>query len=129
MKKTYFITGIILLLAIAWLFVRFVIGGDEDSWIKDERGVWVKHGNPSETPEKILKQQEAITCALEKFNNFSDEFDSQCLGVCGNYAVDVVHVPRTQEDNIPENQCDAYRNGEVGSFIELDKYRNIVRIE
>jgi hypothetical protein len=26
--------------------LRFIIGGDEDSWICD-KGVWVKHGNPS----------------------------------------------------------------------------------
>ncbi|MFH1311324.1 MAG: hypothetical protein ABIH65_02875 [Nanoarchaeota archaeon] len=128
MKKSYLIVGIILLLIIGWLFIRFVIGGNEDSWIKDDKGIWVKHENPSETPDKVFEQQEAINCALEKFSSFTEDINSQCLGVCMDYAVDIVHVPRTQEDNIIENQCETYRNKEVNHFIELDKYGNIVRI-
>jgi len=69
----------------------------------------------------------------------SMQFNSQCLGVievpnddCDNsdyeYAVDIVHVPRTQEDNLAENQCEAYRNKSVSHFIELDKEGNVVRI-
>jgi len=50
------------------------------------------------------------------------------LGVVGNYAVDIVHVPRSEEDNLIENQCEAYRNGEVNHFIELDKDGEIIRI-
>ena len=60
------------------------------------------------------------------------DFDSQCLGILkgvqGNYVVDIVHVPRSAEDNLPENQCEAYRNGTATHFIELDKKGNIVRI-
>lgn len=127
-KKSYLIAGIVVLLLIGWIFVRFVIGGDEDSWIEDERGVYVKHGSPSETPDYVLKQKEAINCALDKFNNFSEEINSQCMGTCGNYAVDIVHVPRTEEDNKIENQCNAYASGQVNYFIELDKNGEIVRI-
>jgi len=29
-----------------WVFVRFVVGGSEDSWMCAE-GQWVKHGYPS----------------------------------------------------------------------------------
>jgi hypothetical protein len=45
LKKVIFvlIIGVILV-----LFLRFVIGGDEDTWICDKsKGEWVKHGNPS----------------------------------------------------------------------------------
>ncbi len=128
MKKIYLILVVIGILIIGWFFVRFVIGGDEDSWIKDSRGVWIKHGYPSETPDYVLEQQEAINCALRKFENFNEEINSQCLGVCEDYAVDIVHVPRTEEDNLPENQCEDYQNGKVSHFIELDKDGNIVRI-
>ena len=55
-------------------------------------------------------------------------FSSQCLGVVGGYAVDIVHVPRTEEDNLPENQCEDYREGRVSKFIELDKDGNVIRI-
>ena len=38
---------IFLVIAIGLIFVlRFVAGGNEDSWICN-KGVWIKHGNPS----------------------------------------------------------------------------------
>ena len=129
-KKNYLVIGIILavLLVLGWIAIRFIVGGSEDNWIKDEKGVWVKHGNPSETPDYVVEQQEAINCALDKFQNFEEEFNSQCLGTCFDYAVDIVHVPRNAEDDKTENQCEAYRQGIVSHFIELDKNGEIVRI-
>ena len=128
MKKIYLIFIVIAILIVGWIFVRFVIGGNEDDWIKDSRGVYVKHGNPAETPDYVLEQQEAINCALGKFSDFAGEKNSQCLGTCWDYAVDIVHVPRTEEDNLIENQCVDYREGIASHFIELDKNKGIVRI-
>jgi hypothetical protein len=127
MKKPSLILIIVFLLVFLGVILLF-LRGDEDTWIKDSRGVWIKHGVPSTTPEQVLEQQETIICALEKFNNFTEEINSQCLGVCGDYAVDIVHVPRTSEDNLIENQCSEYREGKVSHFIELDKEGEIVRI-
>ncbi|MFH1759294.1 MAG: Gmad2 immunoglobulin-like domain-containing protein [Patescibacteria group bacterium] len=36
----------LLILAVVWLFIRFVIGGPEDDWICVD-GEWVKHGAPA----------------------------------------------------------------------------------
>jgi hypothetical protein len=36
----------IIILAIIVLLVA-ILRGDEDTWIKDKSGQWVKHGNPS----------------------------------------------------------------------------------
>jgi hypothetical protein len=44
MRKKWLILGGILILGIAVL--RFVGGGDEDTWIC-AGGEWVKHGNPT----------------------------------------------------------------------------------
>ena len=44
MKKILIIFGIIFALI---FFLRFVIGGNEDSWICNEKGGWIKHGNPA----------------------------------------------------------------------------------
>ena len=55
-------------------------------------------------------------------------FSNQCLGTCENYAVDIVHVPRIEDDNKIENQCLEYREGKIKHFIELDRDGNIVRI-
>jgi len=129
-KKYYvLIAGIILFLLVTIVFIRFFVGGDEDTWIKDSRGVYVKHGNPSEVPSYVIWQNATIACAQEKFSTFTEEIDSQCLGDCGMYAVDIVHVPRTDEDDLTENQCADYLSGKLSHFIELDGTGEIVRIE
>lgn len=117
----------LLLLAV---FLLRLFSGDEDSWIKDSRGVYVKHGAPSALPEEVRKQQDAIKSALQIYNAKKPEmnFSSQCLGSVKDYAIDIVHTPRTNEDNLPENQCEDYRLGKVKHFIELDENGNIVRI-
>lgn len=123
-KLILIITALLLIILIVFLILR----GNEDNWIKDSKGAWIKHGNPSQIPTIVLEQQNAINCALEKFSSFTEEINSQCLGVCGNYAVDIVHIPRTAEDNLVENQCEEYRNGSVNHFIELGKNGELVRI-
>lgn len=84
---------------------------------------------------KEMDKEKVTTEALKLYNQKKSEgmdFNSQCLGTIEvdkeEYAVDIVHVPRTEEDNKPENQCKAYRSGEAKHFIELDKDGNIVRI-
>jgi len=126
MKKLH-ITLIIIAVMIIGTFIFLRISG-EDSWIRDSRGIWVKHGNPAEIPDYVLEQQEMINCATEKFSDFNGEINSQCLGTCGDYAVDIVHVPRASEDNLPENQCEEYRIGKLKHFIEFDKNGKIVII-
>jgi hypothetical protein len=130
MNRNFFImVVVILVLLLGILFIRFFLGGNEDSWIKDARGVWIKHGSPFKTPDYVLAQEKLIVCAHSLYNQSSFEtFSSQCLGSCDAYAVDLVHVPRTAEDDLEENQCEAFRRGQLKSFIELDDKGDIVRI-
>jgi hypothetical protein len=131
-KNNKLVKRIIIFLALVLIFILglnyIVLRMDEDSWIKNSKGIWIKHGNPSAIPSYVLEQQEAINCALGKFSSFTEEKSSQCIGVCGDYAVDIVHVPRTAEDNLAENQCQDYVSGAVSHFIELDKNGEIVRV-
>jgi hypothetical protein len=127
-KRKFFITALIFLIL---TFVILILRSPEDDWIKDSRGVWVEHGAPSSIPDYVTEQQNAISCANNLYKDEKDKgivFESQCLGSCYDYAVDIVHAPRTAEDNLVDNQCDAYRNAIVNHFIELDKDGNIVRI-
>ena len=133
MNKKRIILLIILVVILAIALIRFnpLTYSGEDSWIKNEKGAYVKHGDPSETPDYVLKQQQAIEEAVDLYNETKSEgtiFLSQCLGSTGDYAVDIVHVPRSDEDNKPENQCQDFINKKVSHFIELDKDGNIVRI-
>jgi len=66
MKKNILILVIaIVVLAVVWLGIRFIIGGPEDTWIC-QNGQWVKHGNPSAAmPTK--------PCEKEKGTNKSEK--------------------------------------------------------
>jgi hypothetical protein len=51
-----------------------------------------------------------------------------CLGVIKEgWVADVAHDPRQDVDDEPENQCEAYRSGEVDHFIELDPEGEFIR--
>ena len=121
----------VVLVVIIGIAVLRVGNGGEDNWIKDERGVYVKHGNPAETPSIVSEQQDLIARVMDLYNQKKTEgmhFSSQCLGSVDDYAVDIVHVPRSAEDEKTENQCEDFRNRIVSHFIELDEYGEIVRI-
>lgn len=61
MKK---IIIIIIIVIVVWAFIRFVIGGSEDTWMCVD-GEWVKHGVPS--APKPTKP-----CGEEKIDSFQD---------------------------------------------------------
>ncbi|MEK6827709.1 MAG: hypothetical protein AABX99_04465 [Nanoarchaeota archaeon] len=129
MKKSFLIAGIFLIILFGiFLFFRF----NEDNWIKDNSGVWIKHGNPAEIPDYVLAQQSVINCSADLYMKAAlssvIQLNSQCLGTCGDYAVDIVHVPRIAEDDKTENQCESYLYGKVNHFIELDRNGSVVRI-
>lgn len=133
-KKFWIIIGVVLVLVVLVIFLR----EEEDSWIKDERGVWIKHGNPSETPEEVAIQHNLLDKVEMMYNIRESEIagnPSMCLGTLQDfhglgesYVIDIVNVPRTEEDNLEENQCTDYLSGKVTNFIELDKDGNVVRI-
>jgi len=111
MKKGYLVLAFIIVLVVVGIGLFFIIS-------KSEKVAESKTANETE-------------CALKLYNEAKDKgikFLSQCLGNCGDYAVDVVHVPRNEVDNKIENQCEDYRSGKARQFIELDQEGNIVRI-
>ena len=46
-----------------------------------------------------------------------------------NWAADIVHSPRTKQDDLPENQCPAFLEGRAEHFVELDLEGNLVRAQ
>ncbi len=130
-KRLIIILGIILVLMIIGLY-KFVFFGGEDNWIKNETGIYAEYRSPSGEFDQAKEQMEAILCALNLYKEKKDSgmfFNSQCLGTCGKYAVDIVHVPRIEDDNKLENQCEDFITGKVGHFIELDPKGSIFRAE
>lgn len=83
----------------------------------------------------LANQNQAIEKAKELYNQSLQtgiNFSSQCLGTVYvnniGYAIDIVHVPRNSQDNLPENQCSEFREGRVSHFVEIDYKGNIIRI-
>ena len=62
-KKLLLVLGIIILLAITLLFLR----GEEDSWIKNEKGIYIEHGKPREKPDYVSEQEKIVVCALQLY--------------------------------------------------------------
>lgn len=111
------------------MFVR----GSEDTWIKDSRGVWVKHGNPRNTPQEVKEQQDLIQKALNLYNEAkskgTDFSPGPCLGqIATDWVVDIAYNPRQPVDNLPQNQCQDYLQGKAHHFIELDPFGNITKV-
>jgi len=117
-------------LLIGFFVFRGFAGGGEDNWIKDSKGIYIPQGYPSSVPDGVKAQHDSLDCALKLYisQKPANGYNSECLGVCGDYAVDVVHTPKNANDNKQENQCSAYLDGQVKSFIEIDGNGNVVKI-
>ena len=54
-----------------------------------------------------------------------------CLGESAEtgWAFDIAHLPREPIDDLPENQCPAYRAGKIQHFVELDTRGAVIRLK
>jgi hypothetical protein len=51
-----------------------------------------------------------------------------CLGtIAPGWVADVAHDPRQPTDDLPQNQCAAYREGRAQHFVELDPQGRLIR--
>jgi len=44
------------------------------------------------------------------------------------WVCDVAHAPRQPVDDLPENQCKAFREGRAHHFVEVDENCNVIRV-
>lgn len=65
----------------------------------------------------------------EKLNERQDISNGPCLSneIAPDWVCDVAHSPRQTIDNLPENQCSAYREGKMHHFVEVDEKCNLIR--
>lgn len=76
----------------------------------------------------------AIAAATNVYRKMAVEKIDMSSGPCltndlmPGWVVDVVHTPREVSDDLPENQCQAYREGRATHFVELDQSGNLVRV-
>ena len=47
--------------------------------------------------------------------------------IANNWVCDAAHKPRQDIDNLPENQCNAFRNGTARHFVEVTENCEVIR--
>ena len=70
-------------------------------------------------------------CVTACFRSFADGIDlanGPCLGsVAEDWVCDVAHDPRKPVDDLEENQCEAYREGDAHHFVEVSLDCTVIR--
>lgn len=84
---------------------------------------------PEFTQDDLVSQAKKIY-SEKKFSGV-DMSKGPCLtdNLVENWVLDVAHNPREEVDNLAENQCAAFRNGDAHHFIELDISGNFIRMK
>ena len=84
----------------------------------------------TERDRAIAEAQQAYEQALRKGTNLDDgPCIAEKLPDLSDWVVDVVHDPRTDEDDDPANQCSRYRDGDASHFVELAPDGAVIRAE
>lgn len=93
--------------------------------------VYFNSREPKEIPKSEIDT--AVNQAKFLYNQRSlmgeDFSNGPCLSnaLMPRWVVDIVHSPRSPVDDLPENQCPAYREGRAEHFVELDLAGNLIR--
>jgi len=83
----------------------------------------------------VITKNAAIAAAKTLFVNAEASGTDFSSGPCisnslmTDWVADVAHNPRTPADDLPENQCSAYRDGTAHHFVELDTNGQFIRAE
>ncbi len=82
-----------------------------------------------EKADKDLAVAKAKELWRAKFLEGEDLSDGPCISneVIPDWVADIAHEPRETVDELPQNQCSAYRDGTAKHFVELDPDGNLIR--
>lgn len=81
----------------------------------------------------LSDRERAIQMARELYEQKKAEGMDMSTGPClaeeiiPDWCVDIAHSPRQKVDDLPENQCQLFRQGRVHHFVELDPDGNLLR--
>lgn len=60
----------------------------------------------------------------------TDLANGPCLGkIADDWVLDIAHLPRRESDNLPENQCEEYRSGQVRHFVEMTPKGEVITVQ
>lgn len=97
--------------------------------------LWFNVKNQKYVPGRFSEHDKAVNQALVLFQEAKktniDLSKGPCLSnaLLEGWVADIVHSPRQDLDDLPENQCSAFREGRAKHFVELDLEGNAVRVK
>ncbi len=79
------------------------------------------------TQEAAVAEAKAVF--VKKESEGVDFSNGPCLSnnLLSDWVADIAHNPRQPVDDLPENQCSAYREGTAKHFVELDPEGQLIR--
>lgn len=85
-------------------------------------------------PGASIENDRVAWAALNLFKKEASGMDlsnGPCLtnDLIPDWVVDIVHNPREETDNLPQNQCQAYLEGRAKHFVEIDIEGNVIRVK
>ncbi|MCL4375031.1 hypothetical protein M1523_04210 [Patescibacteria group bacterium] len=92
---------------------------------------------PAEKSSPVIQtvtQTQIITLAQKLYQDKkaqgTDFKQGPCLSnqLAPDWVADIAHQPRLPIDDLPQNQCPAFRSGQAHHFVELDPNGNVIRI-
>lgn len=106
-------TGLLLFGCIIWETTETGIIANETEHIETEIQL---------TAEELATQECIALCESIKSSATLDLSNGPCLSneIIEDWVCNVAHSPRHDVDNLPENQCEAFRNGTAHHFVEVD---------
>lgn len=91
---------------------------------------------PADEAAKIEAEDQAVvSLARELYFAKKEAGMDMTAGPClandfmPDWVLDTVHNPRTEADNLLENQCEDFYSGKAKHFLELDEAGNFVRMK
>ncbi|MDP3948208.1 MAG: hypothetical protein Q8P87_00690 [bacterium] len=93
--------------------------------------VFLNSGGQKSTPKSEIDT--AVNQAAHLYRQEKERGRDLSSGPClsddllPGWVVDIAHSPRLSVDDLPGNQCPAYREGRAKHFVELDQDGNLIR--
>ena len=81
-------------------------------------------------PEESGQVIQCISLCQQKISNGANLSNGPCLAenYVNDWVCDVAHSPRQPVDNLPENQCPTFRQGNAHHFVEVDEECNVIKV-
>ncbi len=129
---------LLIILVVAGAIAAFIIfGGKEalnensNSFTATEVVTGIASIKIKESADKKLAIAQALELWRAQAIMEADLSSGPCLSnkVIPDWVADIAHNPRQSIDDLPENQCSAYRDGTAHHFVEIDPDGNLIRAE